>query len=350
MRIAQVAPLWETVPPQKYGGTELVVSLLTEELVKLGHQVTLFAVKASETQAQLVPGCDIAFRSRENQLSAHQLYIQVMACEAQMLGQVFQNAEKFDMIHNHLGFQALPFAPLVKTPVVSTLHNAIEEGAIRQVYQQYADLPYIAISQYQQTLWPELNYEATIHHGIPLEKFQPCYQTKKSYLAFFGRLAPEKGAHLAIDAARQTGWPLQLAGKIDRVDRAYYDQKIAPHINGVQIRYIGELDHKQKTDFLANAAAVLHPVQWPEPFGLVMIEAMACGTPVLALKNGSIPEIVQDGISGFVCETQDDLIQAVAKIPELDRHQCRKIAEDRFSLNKMVDAHVELYEKLLAAY
>lgn len=347
MRIAQIAPLWEPVPPRTYGGSELVASLLTEELVRRGHDVVLFATANSKTAAKLEPIIPEGFREAKIDLRCDRHATQVMATELRMLGYAFGQAGRFDVIHNHIGFQALPFAGLVDTPVVTTLHNALEPDAVRRLYDQYAHLPYISISDYQRELWPELFYPATIYHGIDLDEFDARFDTDDDgYIAFLGRMCPEKGPHLAIEIARAVGRKLVMAGKIDEVEREYYETQLEPHIDGDQIRYIGEVNHQQKVTLLRNAIATLFPIQWAEPFGLVLIESMACGTPVLAMRNGSIPEVVDHGISGFIGESVEELIESFAQISQLDRRGCREQVEHRFSVERMVDDHERIYQQL----
>lgn len=352
MRIAQISSLWEPVPPRTYGGTELVVHLLTEGLVQRGHEVVLFATADSTTEAQLKPACAHGFRELGWDREPHREknFANVFATELRMLGQIFAQADRFDVIHNHLGGTALPFSSLVDTPVVTTLHNPLEPDQVRELYNDYSHLPYISISDYQRTLWPELNYAATIYHGIDVDLFTPRFEVDSSrgYLAFLGRMCPHKGAHLAIEIAHAVGRPLILAGKIDEADREYFETSLQPQIDDERIRYIGEVNHEQKVDLLRNAIATLFPIQWAEPFGLVLIESMACGTPVLAIHNGSIPEIVQSGASGFIGESTADLIVAFDKINEIDRHDCRREVERRFSAARMVSDHEQLYQSLVA--
>ena len=347
MRIAQVAPLWESVPPRTYGGSELVVALLTDELVRRGHEVTLFAAQGSQTAGDLVACSPASLREMESQVNKDKTHCTVMSYELSMLQAVFHRAGEFDVIHNHVGFQPLPFADFVNTPMVTTLHNALEPLPVKELFLRNAHLPFISISDYQQQLWPELNYAATIYHGIQLQKFNPALtHPEKPYLAFLGRLSPEKGPHHAIRIARELNIPLIMAGKIDRVDQVFYDREIAPLVDGEHIRYIGEVNHEQKVDLLRHAAATLCPVEWPEPFGLVMIESMACGTPVFALRDGSIPEVVDHGVTGYVADSVEELTQAVSRYAQYDRAQVRQVAERRFSVERMVDDHLALYQAL----
>lgn len=349
MRIAQVAPLWELVPPQTYGGTELVAHLLTEALVNRGHEVTLFAAAGSETAARLVTGAPMALRDMEENFKQDKTHSTVMAYELKMLQDVFSGVgENFDIIHNHMGFQALAFSDFVEVPMVTTLHNALDPEPVRAMFYRNVHLPYISISDYQQKLWPELNYAATIYHGIDTNRFKPCYRhEEKGYFAFLGRLSPEKGPHHAIRIAKALNMKLVMAGKIDHVDRIFYEQEIAHLVDGDQITYIGEVNHEEKVELLRNAAATLCPIEWPEPFGLVMVESMACGTPVFALKNGSIPEVIDPGKTGNFADSVDALIELVKQYKSYDRQQVRQVAENRFSVARMVDEHIDLYEDLV---
>ncbi len=363
MRIAQLAPLWETIPPVSYGGTELVVSLLTEALVKLGHEVVLFAASPSKTQAEF-QACSqyplrelsskVSFLHSPHSVSTYPGSSLSVYYELQLLDKVFSQADGFDVIHNHLGFITLPCAGLTKTPVVTTLHGAFRGHTLRDYVEQnyfmsYSHLPFVSISHDQRKLCPTLNYVETIYHGIPIEQYQPSFEHReKGYLAFLGRFCADKGPHHAIRIAKETGWNLIMAGKVDCEDeKNFFEREIEPYVDGHQIQYVGELNHAQKVDLLKNAAATLCPVGWPEPFGLVLIESMACGTPVLALHNGAIPEIVAHEKTGFVMETVDDLVQYVSQIQHLDRRVCRNHVEKHFSVQKMVENYVNTYCRLL---
>lgn len=349
MRIAQIAPLWELVPPRAYGGTELVAYLLTEGLIQRGHEVTLFAVGGSQTSGHLRAYASQPLRELEETLHNDKTHCTVMASELNVLGDVFLEAERYDVIHNHMGFQALPFVNFVDTPVVTTLHNALSPEPVRALFLKNAHQHYISISRYQQQLWPQLHYAATIYHGIDLSRFEPNFALSgEPYLAFLGRLSPEKGPLQAIQVAQALGLKLLLAGKIDRVDQVFYDSVLASQIDGDRIIYVGELEHAAKVEFLRNAAACLFPVQWPEPFGLVMIEAMACGTPVFALRNGSVPEVVDHGVSGYVADTVEALTLAVQDYARFDRRLVRQKAEERFSAQRMVFEHERLYQRLVS--
>lgn len=341
MRIAQVSPLWETVPPPAYGGVELVVSLLTDELVRRGHEVTLFASGDSTTLAKLEAIHPRALRL-DPDVKEHQLY------EMLLVNQVYQRANEFDIVHSHIGCAALACASLVKVPTVHTLHGAFSLDN-RKVFADAKTQPYVSISNTQRETSLGLNYVATVYNGIDpsTHKFYP-EPDSQPYLAFLGRLSPEKGPHHAIEIAKRTGWRLKMAGKIDRVDVDYYEQAIKPHIDGDQIQYLGEANHVQKNTLMGNAVATLFPITWREPFGLVMIESMAAGTPVIAMRLGSTPEIIADGKTGFLCDSVDECVAAVAQIDQIDRHACRQHVEQKFGVKQMVDGYEAVYREILA--
>ncbi|HIK35544.1 MULTISPECIES: glycosyltransferase family 4 protein [unclassified Thermosynechococcus] len=340
MRIAQIAPLWERVPPPAYGGVELVVSLLTEELVKRGHEVTLFASGDSITQANLVSTYPHAIRLDPN-VQEYAVY------EALQLGEVFSRANEFDVIHSHVGYTALPYASLVKTPVVHTLHGRFTTDNER-IFSQYRNQNYVSISHSQRQL-RDLNYIATVYNAIAVEThhFYP-QPSDPPYLAFLGRLSPEKGPHHAIEIAKRVGIPLRMAGKVDRVDRDYFKELIEPHIDGEFIQFIGEADHPTKNALLGGAIAMLFPITWQEPFGLVMIESMAAGTPVVAIAKGAAPEVIEHGKTGFLCHSVEDCVAAVAQVPQLDRMACRDYVWQRFSVERMVSEYEAVYDTVLA--
>jgi glycosyltransferase involved in cell wall biosynthesis len=345
MHIAEVAPLWETVPPLTYGGTERVVELLVNGLLDQGHTVTLFACGGTTMPAHpnfnLVTFLDGPMRHlgvKNGDAFLHELTA---------LETIFHQAQQFDIIHNHMGPHALAMAGFCTTPTVTTLHGAFSPGPLQTFYADHASNPYISISDYQRLALPHLNYRATIYHGLDLKLFSPDYDPEsKTYLAFLGRFSPEKGPHLAIEVAKATGHKLIMAGKTDPVDTDYYQMFIAPHVDNQQIFNIGEVNHDEKVTLLKNAKATLCPVTWPEPFGLVLIESMACGTPVIALRNGSIPEVVDHGQTGFIADDVDTLISYVNQLDHIDRHACRQQTESRFGLKRMIDEHIELYKAL----
>ena len=342
MRIAQVASLWEPVPPTGYGGTELIVSLLTDELVRRGYEVKLFASGDSTTLAELQSGCSKSLRgmgSTDQEYSAYEQW---------QLGKVYQQADNFDIIHSHMGHTALPYANFISTPIVHTLHG-IFTPLIEPLFGQNRHQNYVSISNAQRRPELGLNYVATVYNGIDTSLFEFRAQPDEpSYLAFLGRFSPEKGPHLAIEIAKQAGWPLKMAGKVDPGDQAFFEQKVTPLIDGQQIEYLGEVDQAQKCNLMAGAMATLFPITWREPFGLVMAESMACGTPVIAMALGAAPEIIVDGETGFLCHTVDQCVAAISHIPALDRHACRAHVVQNFSVRRMVDDYEAVYRQILA--
>lgn len=338
MRIAQVAPLRERVPPPSYGGIELVVSHLTDELVRRGHEVTLFASGDSLTKAKLEAVCDRALRLDPN-------VVNYDAYELLELSQVYQRAAQFDLIHSHNGILTLGLAGLVATPTLHTLHHSFNPDTAK-IYTHHHKQPYVSISDAQRKI--ELNYAGTVYNGIDESSYPFIVEPENPpYLAFLGRLSPEKGPHHAISIAKQTGWCLKMAGKIDEVDRKFFEEEIAPNIDGKQIQFLGEVNHEEKAKLLGKAAVTLFPITWQEPFGLVMIESMATGTPIIAINMGSVPEVVNHGVTGFVCETYEDMASMIPKALELSRHSCRKYVEDRFTVSKMVDGYEAIYRQIL---
>jgi hypothetical protein len=341
MRIAQIAPLHESVPPKLYGGTERVVSWLTEELVRRGHEVTLFASGDSETSARLVPFRDQALRLDKN-------VIDPVAPHILLVEKVFQMADQFDIIHGHIDYYPFSLArrhPHV--PFVTTLHGRLDILALQPLYEEFSDIPLVSISDAQRGPLPQARWAGTVYHGMPLD-LHPFYPQQGDYLAFLGRVSPEKGLDTAIDIATQAGMPLKVSLKIDQADRQYYESYIHPLIrDNPNVELIGELNEQQKTEFLGNAYATLFPIRWPEPFGLVMIEAMACGTPVIATRFGSVPEVMEHGASGFIVDTVDEAVQAVEQARTLSRERVRQVFEERFTVAKMVDGYEAVYAKLV---
>jgi glycosyltransferase involved in cell wall biosynthesis len=340
LRIAQLAPPAERVPPELYGGTERVVSALTEELVRRGHQVTLFASGDSRTAAKLVPVCPRALR-----LDA--LVADVQVYTMRELGLAFAHADEFDIIHNHLDYFALPFTRLTRTPVITTLHGRLDLPDLPMIFGDFPDAPLISVSNSQRTPLRWANWIATVYNGVDLRAYPTIYETPGAYFAFLGRISPEKNIEAAIRIARATGIPLKIAAKVDRADRDYYERIVRPLIDGRFIEYVGEINEEAKNAFLGGAYALLFPVDWPEPFGLAMTEAMACGTPVLALRRGSVPEVVADGVTGFVRDTEAQLITAAQQIPRLDRRRCRQLVEAHFSATAMADGYEAVYRAQL---
>lgn len=340
MRIAQVTPLWERVPPPAYGGIELVVSLLTDELVRRGHEVTLFATGDSITLAKLDSIHPRAIRL-DPTVKEYQVY------ETLLLNHVYQQAEEFDIIHSHMGYAALPFAHRSKTPTIHTLHGRFTSDT-EKIYSAARTQAYVSISDSQREPLPDLNYLATVYNGIDVDSYKFYAQPEEPpYLAFLGRLSPEKGPHHAIEIAKRTGWRLKMAGKVDIVDREFYETKLKPQIDGEQIQYLGEANHVQKNALMGGAVATLFPITWREPFGLVMVESMASGTPVIAMNLGSAPEVIADGKTGFLCETVEECIAALGRIEQIDRATCRQHVIKHFSVQRMTDGYEAVYREIL---
>ena len=340
MRIAQIAPLHEAVPPLFYGGTERIVSYLTEELVGLGHEVTLYASGDSRTRARLESPWPRALRLDPSVKDAN-------APHMLMLEEVRQQAAGFDMLHFHLDY--LPFSLFSRQPVpfVTTLHGRLDLPELSPVFEAFPDVPVVSISDSQRVPLPQAHYAATIHHGIP-ERLLTPQPGGQSYLAFLGRICPEKRPDRAIRIAQASGQRLKLAAKVDRVDQEYFNTRIRPMLDGDCAELIGEINEAQKPAFLSGASALLMPIDWPEPFGLVMIEAMACGTPVIAWRRGSVAEIVEEGLTGFIVDDEDEAIAAVARLNTLDRARIRARFEQRFTSRRMANDYLALYGRLVA--
>jgi glycosyltransferase involved in cell wall biosynthesis len=338
MRIAQVAPLFESVPPKLYGGTERVVSYLTEELVRQGHEVTLFASGDSETEARLVAGC-------RNALRLDPRCIDPMAHLVIMLERVFREADQFDVIHFHCDYFHFPLCRRQPAAQLTTLHGRLDLPDLVPLFQEFDEMPVVSISDSQRQPLSYANWLGTVHHGIPSE-FYALHERPSDYLAFLGRIAPEKRVDRAIEVARRVGMPLKIAAKIDRVDREYFNEVVKPLFSDPLVEYVGEIGEREKDEFLGNAFALLFPIDWPEPFGLVMIEAMACGTPVIAWRNGSVPEIVDPGVSGFIVRSIDEAVRAVQRIPAISRRAVREVFDRRFRASRMAEDYLSIYEKL----
>ena len=338
LRIAQIAPLYESVPPKLYGGTERIVAYLTEELVRRGHEVTLFAAGDSTVNAPLKAGWPHSLRLTGLDHLGPVFHLP-------MLSQVYDNAQRFDIIHSHVDCLSFPLARTTRVPTVSTLHGRLDIEELLPVYRSYADLPMVSISNDQRRPLPELNWVGTVYHGLPADllKFQPG---PGKYLAFLGRIAPEKRPDLAIQIARRAGVPIKIAAKIDRADREYFENIIKPLLSGPGVEFIGEINEAEKQDFLGGALALLFPVDWPEPFGLVMIEALACGTPVIARPCGSVPEVLRHGVTGYVGRSVDDLVAAVENIHQISRRACRDEFDRRFTVPVMAAGYELLYRQL----
>jgi glycosyltransferase involved in cell wall biosynthesis len=341
MRIAQVAPLCESVPPKLYGGTERVVSYLTEELVRLGHDVTLFASGDSVTTARLESICDQALRLNK-EFSPHDAPIMTQLLIEQALG----NGRHFDIIHSHLDHLGFPLARRNPTPTVTTFHGRLDLPELQPVFREYAEMPMVSISNAQRQPVSWANWQDTVYHGLPQDLYG-LHPNSEGYLAFLGRIAPEKRPDHAIEIAKRVGIPLRIAAKVDPADQEYFKTEIEPLLFHPLVEYLGEITDEEKNDFLGHAMALVCPYDWPEPFGLVLIESLACGTPVLAYRRGSIPEIIEDGTTGFVCEGLDEMTAAVQRIPEIDRRRCRWAFEQRFSVARMAQDYLRVYEQAI---
>jgi len=338
LRIAQVSPLYESVPPKLYGGTERVVSYLTEELVAQGHRVCLFASGDSVTSAELVAVYDRAIRLDPRRPDA-------MALHMVMLERVFKRASEFDVIHFHVDAMHLPLARLHRATVVNTLHGRLDLAGLDLLYREFKEMPLVSISEAQREPLRWANWVATIHHGLPLDLYRPTYSPGR-YLAFLGRISPEKRVDRAIAVAHRTGIPLKIAAKVDPADWDYFKKKIEPLLGGPLVEYIGEIGDHEKGAFLGDAIALLFLIDWPEPFGLSMIESMACGTPVIAFRQGSVPEVIDHGVTGYIVESVDEAVACVARVAELDRRRCRQVFEQRFSVSRMAEEYTAVYEAL----
>ncbi|HZP71336.1 MAG TPA: glycosyltransferase family 4 protein [Pseudolabrys sp.] len=343
MRIAQIAPLYESVPPRFYGGTERVVSYLTEELVRQGHDVTLFASGDSKTSARLVRCCDMALRlnpSIRDPLPYHII----------MMEQVRQRAHEFDILHFHVDYLHAPLIRELSCTALTTHHGRLDLPDLTAFYGIFHEMPLVSISNDQRRYLPRANWIGTVHHGLPTDLLPFAPRASGGYLVFLGRISPEKRPDLAIEIASRAGVPLKIAAKIDRADQDYWDKKIHPMIGAhANVEFIGEIAEREKARLLGEASALLFPVDWPEPFGLVMIEAMACGTPVIALRRGSVPEVVEAGLSGFVVDSVEEAISAVRRVTTLRRATVRAAFERRFTAERMANDYVDIYHRLIGS-
>ena len=342
MRIAQVAPLHESVPPRLYGGTERVVSYLTEELVRQGHDVTLFASGDSRTAANLRPVSERALRIGSGPLSNPLAY---HLLEAEY---VLQGADQFDVIHSHIDFPLFPHIRRRKLPALTTLHGRLDQPDLFPLFREFRDMRLVSISNAQRTPMPWARWVATVHHGLPEDLLSPGTGAGQ-YLAFLGRVSPEKGLAQAIQISRRAGLPLRIAAKVDGIDQQYFEKNIKRLLDQPHVEFLGEIGEREKQHFLGEAAALLLPVVWPEPFGLVMIEAMACGTPVIAFPHGSVTEIIEDGVTGFLVPDAEAAARAVQRIPTLSRARCRAVFAERFSARRMCDAYLRVYTEIAQA-
>jgi glycosyltransferase involved in cell wall biosynthesis len=339
MRIAQIAPLAESVPPKLYGGTERVVAWLVDELVELGHDVTLFASGDSVTRAKLnsvLPRALRLGRPRSDPIAAQAVLLEAMAL----------HAAEFDVIHVHVDWLLLPLLSRLGVPFLTTMHGRLDLPGMPDVISRFPAAPFVSVSDNQRVPLGEANWLGTVYHGLPAGLLRPSFEGG-SYLAFLGRLTAEKGPEVAIRIARSAGMPLRIAAKIPRGERRYFKERLEPQIDGDQVRLIGEVDDEAKQKFLADASALLFPIDWPEPFGLVMIEAMACGTPVIAFRSGSVAEVVDDGVTGFVVDDEAQAVQAIRRLGELDRRGIRAHFEQRFSAKRMAEDYLRHYEMLV---
>jgi glycosyltransferase involved in cell wall biosynthesis len=340
MRIAQVAPLYESVPPRLYGGTERIVHYLTEELVRRGHEVTLYASGDSVTRARLRAIYPEALRL--NPPTQDPIVYHVM-----QLGVVLAEAAEYDVIHAHTDFRALPLARFCPTPIISTNHNRLDSPESINLSRAYPDAFLTSLSQSHRRPLPWANFVGTIHNAVPVERFEFSHLSGQ-YLAFLGRLSPEKGPAEAIAVAKRAGIPLKIAAKINDSEREYYESVLRPQMDHPHIEFLGELNQQEKVRFLADACALLFPVNWPEPFGLAMIESMACGTPVLAFPHGAVPEVMSDGVTGYMCRDEDEMAARCIDVVELDRLACRNHVETNFSIERMADGYEEAYRRAIA--
>jgi len=340
MKIAQVAPLYERVPPQMYGGTERVVSYLTEELVSQGHEVTLFASGDSVTSAKLISPCVEALRLSSTCIDQYVHHVLMMEMVQKM-------KNDFDIIHYHIDYMHFPLSRYSDIPHVTTLHGRLDIPDLVPLYKEFNDIPVISISYNQRKPIANANWTTNVYHGLPYDLlgFNPV---GGEYLAWVGRISPEKRVDRAIEISIKCNMPLKIAAKVDKVDYQYYINEIKPKLNHPLIEFIGEIGDDKKSDFIGNAKALLFPIDWPEPFGLVMIEAMACGTPVIAFNNGSVPEIIDEGVTGFIVNSVEEAVEVVNnKIQHMSREVCRLVFEDRFSAERMANDYIESYKSLI---
>ena len=339
MKIAQVSSLMEAVPPKLYGGTKRIVAYLTDETVALGHDVTLFASGDSQTKAKLVSGWPRALRldpEIRDYLAPHIIMLETLACRA----------SEFDIIHLHIDYLGYPLLRRIGVPFLATLHGRMDLPELRAIYPAFPGVPVVSISNSQREPLPEANYIGTIYHGLPQQQLMQG-RGAESHLAFIGRISPEKAPDAAIRIAGAAGLKLKLAAKVDKADQAYFEKLIEPLLSLPHVEFIGEIGESQKSAFLGNAAGLLFPIAWREPFGLAMIEAMACGTPVIAMRKGSVPEVIEEGVTGFIVDTEGEAIDAVQRLPRLDRNRVRRCFEERFTGRRMAMDYIRLYERLV---
>jgi glycosyltransferase involved in cell wall biosynthesis len=343
MKIAQIPPLYEAVPPRLYGGTERIVAHLSDALVALGHDVTLFASAEAQTKAALVPVRDQAIRLDPSPLKSD------YAAHLTMLHELRRRADEFDIIHFHVDLIHFPLFESMAHRTVTTLHGRLDLKDLPEAYRRWPDFPLVSISDSQRAPLADANWVATVHHGFAEDTYRFPAEPREGYLAFLGRISPEKRPDRAIEIARRSGRRLRIAAKVDAADQIYFKEAIEPLLADPLVEFIGEIGDDAKSDFLGNAAGLLFPIDWPEPFGLVMIEAMACGTPVIAWNCGSVPEVIDSGETGFIVCSMDEAVEAVRRLPELDRGEIRRTFERRFSSRVMAERYLELYRRLAGA-
>jgi glycosyltransferase involved in cell wall biosynthesis len=340
MRIAQVAPLYESVPPKRYGGTERVVSYLTEELIARGHEVTLFASGDSVTSARLRPACDFALRLQKEPVT------DPLAYHVSMVEMVAREANRFDVIHFHIDYLHFPITRCKHMVAVTTLHGRLDLPELAPLYRAYADMHLVSISNSQREPLAWANWAGTVYHGLPVKPLRPVDASAAKYLVFLGRICPEKRVDRAIEIASQAGMPLKIAAKIDPADQEYFEAEIRKLLDNPLVEFIGEIGEDEKAALLANAQALLFPIDWPEPFGMVLIEAMAGGTPVIAFRMGSVPEIIEHGVTGYLVDNVAEAVDAVQALDSIDRRVCRRVFEKRFSVERMCLDYLKIYETL----
>jgi glycosyltransferase involved in cell wall biosynthesis len=339
MRIAQVAPLYESVPPHLYGGTERIVSYLTEELVRQGHDVTLFASGDSVTNATLISPCARSLRLSPDCMDPHTYH-------AILYDDVLSRKDEFDILHFHTDYFHFPFSKNLDLPVVTTVHGRLDLPDLLPLYRHFRQMPVVSISMAQREPLDQVNWVGNVYHGLPTG-LHPLSNEPGDYLAFLGRISPEKRPDRAIRIAVRSGMKLRIAAKIDRVDREYFDSQIKPLLKRPGIEFIGEISEAEKSSFLGNARAYLFPIDWPEPFGLTMIEAMACGTPTIAFNCGSVPEVIDDGVTGFIVESEEEAVRALSRLPLLNRESCRQSFESKFTACRMAEDYLAIYRGLV---
>jgi glycosyltransferase involved in cell wall biosynthesis len=339
MKIAQVSPLYESVPPRLYGGTERVVSWLTEDLVRRGHEVTLFASGDSLTNAHLVPVCPQALRLDPACCDS-------LAHHVCLVEQVLQRKDDFDIVHFHIDYLHFSMSRREDLSQLTTLHGRLDIPDLVPVFREFSEMPVVSISDAQRRPLPWINWQGTVHHGMPEDTFVPRFGSG-NYLAFLGRISPEKGADHAIEIAQRAGMPLKIAAKVDRTDKSYFESHVKPLLDHKLVEFVGEISDLEKNEFLGNASALLFPINWSEPFGIVLIEAMACGLPVIAYPRGSVPEIIDDGVSGFLVHNVEEAARAVKNLSRIDRRKCRRVFEDRFSVKRMTQDYLTIYDHIV---